>query len=95
MSALLRLAAYGVRLWQAGCASMKKSDTARTGVEQLLISTAVDRTLDKVSFAPMRGAKVFVEEKYLDCTDKNYIIVSLHQRLMRAGCTIVDKKTLM
>lgn len=70
---------------------MKESDTARTGVEQLLISTAVDRTLDKVNFAPMRGAKVFVEEKYLDCTDKNYVLVSLHQRVMRAGCTFVDK----
>ncbi|HEV3340721.1 MAG TPA: DUF6655 family protein [Pirellulales bacterium] len=70
---------------------MKESDTARTGVEQLLISTAVDRTLDKVTLTPIRGAKVFVEEKYLDCTDKNYVIVSLHQRVMREGCTLVDK----
>jgi hypothetical protein len=75
----------------AGCSSMKESDTARTGVEQLLISSAVDRALDKVSFASLRGAKVFVEEKYLDCTDKNYVIVSLHQRVMRAGCKLVDK----
>jgi len=74
-----------------GCATMKESDTSRTGVEQLLISTAVDRTLDKVDLTPLRGAQVYVEEKYLDCTDKNYVIVSLHQRVMRAGCTLVDK----
>lgn len=85
------LTAWCLLLSAAGCASMKESDTARTGVEQLLISTAVDRTLDKVSLAPLHGAKVFVEEKYLDCTDKNYVIVSLHQRVMRAGGTLVDK----
>jgi hypothetical protein len=91
LRARLRLAACCALLFPAGCASMKESDTARTGVEQLLISTAVDRTLDKVNFAPISGAKVFVEEKYLDCSDKNYVIVSLHQRVMRAGCTLVDK----
>lgn len=88
---LLGIALGTLSLLLVGCASMKESDTARTGVEQLLISTAVDRTLDKVSLAPLRGAKVLVEEKYLDCTDKNYILVSLRQRVMRAGCTLVDK----
>lgn len=75
----------------SGCATTKHSDTARTGVEQLLISSATDQALDKVNFQPIRHAKVFVETKYLDCTDKNYIIVALHQRLMRHGATLVDK----
>ncbi|HUY32250.1 MAG TPA: DUF6655 family protein [Pirellulales bacterium] len=85
---LLACCAIGVA---GGCATMRESDTARTGVEQLLISTAVDRSLDKVDLAPLRGAQVYVEEKYLDCTDKNYVIVSLHERVTRAGCTLVDK----
>lgn len=75
----------------AGCATTKTSDTSRTGIEQLLISSATDQALDKLSFESIRGAKVFVETKYLDCTDKNYIIVALHQRLLRAGTTLVDK----
>lgn len=75
----------------SGCATTKSSDTARTGVEQLLISSATDQALNKVNFEPIRNAKVFVETKYLDCTDKNYIIVALHQRLMRNGSTLVDK----
>ena len=75
----------------AGCASTKSSDTARTGIEQLLISSATDQALDKVNFGPIRNAKVFVETKYLDCVDNNYIIVSLHQRLLRNGSTLVDK----
>ncbi len=74
-----------------GCATMKHSDTARTGVEQLLISSAADKALDKVDLRPIAQAKVFLETKYLDCVDKNYIIVSMRQRLMRSGCTLVEK----
>jgi hypothetical protein len=81
-------------LWSiclAGCATMKESDTARTGVEQLLISSATDKALAKVDFRPVAGARVFLETKYLDCTDKNYIIVAMHQRIMATGATLVDK----
>jgi hypothetical protein len=72
---------------------MKQSDTARTGVEQLLVSSAIDRSLDKIDLRPIAGAKVFIEEKYLDCVDKSYLIVALHQRLLNHDCTLVDKAT--
>ncbi len=75
LATLALLASFGI-----GCATQKQSDTARTGVEQLLISTAVDRSLDKVDYKPIQNAKVYIEEKYLDCTDKNYVLVALHQR---------------
>jgi hypothetical protein len=74
-----------------GCATVKQSDTSRTGVEQLLVSSAIDRALNKIDWAPIRGAPVYIETKYLDCVDKNYLIVSLHQRLLANGCTLVDK----
>ncbi len=81
----------GCCLGAGGCATIKESDTSRTGVEQLLISSAVDRSLDKIDFRPIARAKVYVEEKYLDCTDKNYVIVALHQRLLQQNCTLVGK----
>ncbi len=34
---------------------------------------------------------MFVETKYLDCVDKNYIIVSLHHRLMQNGSPLGEK----
>lgn len=74
-----------------GCATLKESDTSRTGLEQLLISSAADRALDRVNFQPISGAKVFVEAKLLDCVDKNYVILALEQRLMRNQCTLVEK----
>jgi hypothetical protein len=86
----LTLAAW-LMATMAGCVTTKESDTARTGVEQMLISSAVDRSLDKIDFAAVRGAKVYVEEKYLDCVDKNYVFIALHQRLLMNGCTLMDK----
>lgn len=68
-----------------GCTSTTTSNTARTAKEQMLLSNAVDQSLDKVDFAPLHGQKVMVDEKYLDCVDKNYIIGSVRHRVLRAG----------
>ncbi|HTU26282.1 MAG TPA: DUF6655 family protein [Pirellulales bacterium] len=81
----------GLLLLLGGCATIKESDTARTGIEQLLISTAVDRALDKIDFAPVRGTKVCLDEKHLDCVDKEYVLVALHHRLLAQGCTLCEK----
>jgi len=89
---ILRLGAIvGCCLAPLGCATQKESHTARTGVEQLLVSSAIDQSLDRVDLSPLRGKQVFLETKYLDCVDKNYVVVSLHQRLMNHGCKLVDK----
>lgn len=76
---------------QFGCATIKESDTARTGLEQLLISNAVDQSLSKVDFRPVSGAKVFLKTDYLECVDKNYIVLSTRSKLLANNCTLVDK----
>lgn len=70
---------------------MKSSNTARTGREQLLISNAVDQTLDKVNFTPFAGQRVFLDEARFDSVDKPYIISSIRHRLMHNGATMVAK----
>jgi hypothetical protein len=81
----------GLLLSAIGCTTMKESHTARTGIEQLLISSATDRALNKVDFRPIAGAKVMLDTKYLDCVDKNYVIVSLRKHLLSNQCTLVEK----
>lgn len=73
----------------SGCTTTATSNTARTATEQLLISNAVDRALDKVDFQPFSGRSVYLEEKYIDCVDKNYVIASLRHRLLASGATLV------
>ncbi len=74
-----------------GCTSASSSNTARTATEQMLVSNAVDQALNKVDFAPFGGRKVFLEEKYLDCVDKNYVVSSLRHRVLMQGGHIVAK----
>lgn len=77
----------------SGCTTTRTSDTARTGMEQLLISNAVDQTLDKTALPPVDGRKVFVEEKYLDgAVDKGYVVAKMRQKLLNHGAMLVDKK---
>ncbi|MEZ6039799.1 MAG: DUF6655 family protein [Planctomycetaceae bacterium] len=72
-----------------GCSSTATSNTARTAKEQMLLSNAVDQSLDKVDFTPLYGQRVFLEEKYLDCIDKPYVVGSVRHRIMRAGGTLL------
>src|SRR6476660_4840215 len=81
----------GLACLLGGCTSTKQSNTARTATEQLLISNAVDQSLNKVDFTPLAGSCVFVEEKYLDCVDKGYILGSIRHKLMQAHATIAGK----
>lgn len=75
----------------AGCASTKTSNTARTAQEQLLISNSVDQALNKVDFSAFNGSKVFIDEKYLECVDKNYVVGSVRHRALRSGARLVEK----
>ena len=69
----------------AGCATTKTSHTARTATEQLLLSNAIDQSLNKVDFSAMHGRKVFLDQTYLDGVDKQYVIASLRHHLLYNG----------
>jgi hypothetical protein len=75
-----------------GCATTRTSDTSRTGIEQLLISNAVDQSLSKIDFRPLNGQKIFVQEKYLDGVDKNYVAATIRHRVLSAGGKLAEKQ---
>lgn len=75
-----------------GCTKTRTSNTSRTGIEQLLLSNAVDQSLDRMVLPPLDGRKVFLDPQYLDSVDKGYIVGSLRQRLLNSGALLTDKK---
>ncbi len=93
MSSTLRTILFGMLccVIGSGCTSTRTSNTARTAREQILISNAIDRSLSKVDFASFQGAKIHIDEKYLDCVDKGYLIGSIRHRAMTNGATLVAK----
>lgn len=60
-------------------------------MEQLLISNAIDQSLDRVDFTPLQGHAVYFDTTLIDCVDKNYIVSSTRSRILHAGGRIVDK----
>ncbi len=75
-----------------GCSATKTTNTSRSAVEQLLVSNAVDQSLNKVDFSPFSGHTVFLEDKYVECVDKNYVISSVRHRIMASGALLVDSR---
>ena len=86
------LIACGLVCSVAGCSTFRTTETPRTGLEQLLISNAVDQSLDKIDFEPFHGTSVFIDDKYLDGVDKNYVLGSVRHRLMSSGVTLAAKQ---
>jgi Family of unknown function (DUF6655) len=91
MTRLLSMGCLAGLLAMMGCASTKTSNTARTAQEQLLISNSIDQALNKVDFTAFNGANVFIDEKYLDCVDKQYVVGSVRHRALRSGARVVEK----
>lgn len=74
----------------AGCTTTRTSNTDRTGLEQMLISNAIDQAVDANQFSSVRGRNVFVDEKYLECTDKAYVLGSIRSHVLDNGGRLVD-----
>ncbi|MGE0609930.1 MAG: DUF6655 family protein [Pirellulales bacterium] len=87
----------------AGCGTTRWSDTARTGTEQLLVSTAIDVAVDNIDFSPLAGKDVYFDEQFLKGisgpppvpgapagprSDDNYLASTLRQQLLAAGVAL-------
>lgn len=78
----------------AGCGSTN----TRTATEQLLTSDAVDMAIAQIDFRPLAGQDVYLDTQYIKnfkgigFTNAEYIISSLRQQVVGAGCYLHDNK---
>jgi hypothetical protein len=80
-------------LLASGCGTTRSTDTVRTATEQLLISNAVDQVVSQIDFRPLAGKCVFFDAQYLEGTvDKGYVVSSLRQQLLAAGCILQEDR---
>ena len=71
-----------------GCATSRTTNTSRTATEQVLLSSAIDRSLSNVSFDQLRSRTVFLDDKYLDSVDKGYLIGTLRHKALASGALL-------
>jgi len=73
----------------AGCSTARETEPARTATEQLLISTAVDRALDRMNLKIPEGTKIWVDAANFEGYDQKYAVGAIRDRLMREGGRLV------
>ena len=79
-------------LFLSGCSDPKITSTGRNAIEQLLLTTAVDRTVSKLDFRMLDGEKIRIDYSNLaPQTEKNYIQGTLEASLAAAGAIIALK----
>ncbi|WP_119300280.1 DUF6655 family protein [Dongia deserti] len=71
------------------CTTVRESSPQRTATEQLLISTAVDRAVERMKFEIPTGTKVFVDAEQLEGSDGKYTAGAIKDRLLRGGTNLV------
>jgi hypothetical protein len=77
----------------SGCGTTRVTDTTRSATEQLLISHSIDNTVSRLDFSILAGKRVYLDPQYLDgVTDKGYLISSLRQQLLAAGCLLQEDR---
>ncbi len=81
-------------LFGAGCGTIK----GRTATEQLLVSDAVDQSIDQIDFSRLSGSSVYLDLRYLKpvrgvgFVNSEYIISSLRERMILANCRLTENR---
>lgn len=79
-------------LMLSGCADPKITNTGRNAVEQLLLTTAVDRSVAKLDFRMLAKDKVRFDYSLLATqVDKNYVQAAIEASVSAAGGIIALK----
>jgi len=74
----------------AGCVQTKMTEPPRAAVEQLLLSTAADRSLASANFQnTFQDKKVFMDPAYFESYDKPYVLGAIRDTLSSHGALLV------
>jgi hypothetical protein len=95
IQALLRALLCLLSLLGAGCTTDRQTDPAATATEELLVTNAVDRSVEGISVTFPPDSKVFVDTQYYD-TDgavrPKYAIAAVRDQLLRRGAHLVNER---
>jgi hypothetical protein len=59
----------------------------------MLLSNAIDRSIDQMDFDPLVGKTVFLNSEPMEnVTDQKYIVSTLRQHMLAQGCVLRDKR---
>jgi hypothetical protein len=80
------------------CATARKTDPPMTATEQLLISTAVDRSAAQLKLALPEGSKVFLDPQYVEFEPSQmiyprYAVAAVRSQLLHLGAQLTANRS--
>jgi len=76
----------------SGCTTPTIPEQKRTALEQLVNSTAIDRSVENFELPQVAGKKVFYDGQYVQRDDTNYVNASIRARLSENGAHLVNER---
>lgn len=73
-----------------GCSTRTVSNSPRTAIEQMLLSTAVDAALEKFELPEAKGKKVYIDVTNLSGPDSAYMKVAVRGRFAEIGAILTN-----
>lgn len=73
-----------------GCVTSRHTTTARTAVEQALLTQSAEAVLGNLDFTELEGQSYFIKAEEVEAYEKAYLLTSLNERLLSAGMVAAD-----
>ncbi len=75
-----------------GCSTRTVSNSPRTAIEQMLLSTAVDTALEKLELPQVKAKKLYIDLTNLTGPDSEYMRVAIRGRFAEIGAILTDSR---
>lgn len=75
-----------------GCSSTRSSTPQRTATEQILLSRAVDRAVQRLTISLPPGTAVYLDASRFEAYDRGYAVSAIRDRFLSGGVRMVDAR---
>lgn len=75
-----------------GCASSRETSPLRTATEQILLSRAVDRAVERLTISLPPGTSVYLDPSRFEAYDRGYAVSAIRDRFLASGARMVDTR---
>lgn len=75
-----------------GCTAARVTDPERTATEQFLLSQAAVEAVARLSFDPLRGRRVWVDDQYFAAAEAPFVLGQLRAKMLMDGLLLMQHR---
>ena len=75
-----------------GCATQRVTQPESTATEQFLLSKAIAEAVEPLTFEPLYGRRVYVDDRFFGAPEKAFVVGELRSKLLLAGVLVMQNQ---